>query len=377
MNRDLVIVGDICLAGRPSVDDCHRLPLSRDLTAVVGYNTCLVGTIEAPVSNGGRPKPHKACLKGQPGALKLLAGFEVGLLGNNHIEDFGVESAISTLMALNDMGCRAVGYGNTLSEAMAPAVVNLGEVRLALVSHCCPTTRADGFATDRIPGVAPVSLQLLRESIKEALKQAELVVVCPHWGVQGASLPTLDDLLLARACIEAGAHAVVGTHAHVVQATEIYRGAPIVYGLGNYLFDDVNVEYVDHQGRPSGRRYCVVQSEENRTSLVVALRPVRSGDSWALELSGRWLARQAADMSITHHRLQIPTKADRWLESQLARLPLDLSRRAEPSYACSVRDGILVYDHRQPPLDQLSFTRASGLRLAGLARAVVKRAYRR
>jgi poly-gamma-glutamate synthesis protein (capsule biosynthesis protein) len=37
--------------------------------------------------------------------------------------------------------------------------------------------------------------------------------------------------------IDAGADAVVGGHPHVVQGAEVYQGRPIVYSLGNFVFD--------------------------------------------------------------------------------------------------------------------------------------------
>lgn len=373
MSRHIAFVGDICLAGRPSTGQFLPIaPLAHAIRQTVGENVCLVGTVEAPISNRGAPKPHKACLRANPNAARLIEGFDVGLLGNNHIADFGSEAAIDTCAALIGMGCQPVGYGSNLSEALAPAMVDLGGVKVAILSFCCLTTRADGFATDRLAGVAPLSLQLLRNSIHAARENADIVIVCPHWGVQGASLPTLDDILLARASIESGAAAVIGTHAHVAQASETYLGAPIVYGLGNYLFDSVDAAYVDHTGRPTGVHYRVSQTDTNRTSLLVALKPVRQPTGWKLELAGRWLAQQGDDLSITHKPLAGPTAADRELRRRLAFLPLDFTVRKEPSYLCSVRDGILTYSPRLSSLDRVSWPRAVLVRAGGITRSFLR-----
>lgn len=374
MTKSIVFVGDICLAGRPSGTQSPRMPaLAQALRSVVPEPACLVGTVEAPISGRGSPKPHKACLRADPRALSLLAGFDIGLLGNNHIEDFGAEAAMDTRSGLLGIGCRPVGYGANLAQALEPAILDLGDVKVAIISLCCMTTRADGFATDRSPGVAPLSLQLMREAISRARQHAELVVVCPHWGIQGAELPVLDDLLLARAAVESGASAVIGTHAHIIQAVEVYQGAPIAYGLGNYLFDDVDAPYVDHYGRETGVRYRVSQSAANRKSLVIALRPERKNGHWQLEISGRWIASQAEDLSISHERVEGGASADRSLISRLACLPVDLSARAEPVYLSSVRDGVIVYNHRSPSLDRTSFVRAMVVRLVGVARVALRR----
>ena len=42
---------------------------------------------------------------------------------------------------------------------------------------------------------------------------------------------------MARLMIDAGADAVVGGHPHVTQDIEFYKGKPIFYSLGNFVFD--------------------------------------------------------------------------------------------------------------------------------------------
>jgi poly-gamma-glutamate synthesis protein (capsule biosynthesis protein) len=37
--------------------------------------------------------------------------------------------------------------------------------------------------------------------------------------------------------IDAGADIVIGNHPHYVQAMEVYKGKPIWYALGNFVFD--------------------------------------------------------------------------------------------------------------------------------------------
>jgi poly-gamma-glutamate synthesis protein (capsule biosynthesis protein) len=41
----------------------------------------------------------------------------------------------------------------------------------------------------------------------------------------------------ARRWIDAGATAIIGGHPHVTQTIDSYRGSPIVYSLGNFVFD--------------------------------------------------------------------------------------------------------------------------------------------
>src|SRR5262249_44190868 len=82
---------------------------------------------------------------------------------------------------------------------------------------------------------------LVRSDIARARKQVDYLIVFTHWGIEYQLDYRLDPLqrqpLLAHLAIDAGADFVVGAHPHVRQATEIYKGKPIVYSLGNFVFD--------------------------------------------------------------------------------------------------------------------------------------------
>ncbi|MNQ97654.1 Capsule biosynthesis protein CapA [compost metagenome] len=42
----------------------------------------------------------------------------------------------------------------------------------------------------------------------------------------------------AKLMIDAGADAIIGSHVHVLQGFEYYKGKPIAYSIGNFLFPD-------------------------------------------------------------------------------------------------------------------------------------------
>jgi poly-gamma-glutamate synthesis protein (capsule biosynthesis protein) len=73
--------------------------------------------------------------------------------------------------------------------------------------------------------------------IRFARPLADLIIVCPHWGVEYALKPTPDQVELAHQMIDAGADLVVGSHPHVVQPLETYHDRWIAYSLGNFVFD--------------------------------------------------------------------------------------------------------------------------------------------
>ena len=66
---------------------------------------------------------------------------------------------------------------------------------------------------------------------------ADVVIVFPHWGVEYSARPFTGQQRLARQIIDAGADMVIGNHAHWAGAMEVYKGKPIWYALGNFVFD--------------------------------------------------------------------------------------------------------------------------------------------
>nr|MBO2476909.1 capsule biosynthesis protein [Bacillota bacterium] len=83
-------------------------------------------------------------------------------------------------------------------------------------------------------------------SIREARRQADWVLVSIHsHEMRGDDLERPAEFIetAARAFIDEGAHAVIGHGPHVLQGIEIYKGAPIFYSLGNFIFQNDTVRH--------------------------------------------------------------------------------------------------------------------------------------
>ncbi|MBO8141209.1 MAG: CapA family protein [Firmicutes bacterium] len=83
-------------------------------------------------------------------------------------------------------------------------------------------------------------------AIREARRQADWVFVSIHaHEAKGSDLERAAEFIetVARACIDEGAHAVIGHGPHVLRGIEIYKGAPIFYSLGNFIFQNETVRH--------------------------------------------------------------------------------------------------------------------------------------
>ncbi|MGE0814661.1 MAG: CapA family protein [Vicinamibacterales bacterium] len=86
----------------------------------------------------------------------------------------------------------------------------------------------------------PADLEALTASVREARSRAAAVVVSLHAHEPGNGADEVSDLArtVAHAAIEAGADVVHGHGPHRLRAVEMYRGRPIFYSLGPYVFPE-------------------------------------------------------------------------------------------------------------------------------------------
>ncbi len=194
--------------------------------------------LECPVTIG-KSTPIPKCgpnLSTSVKAVELLnyAGFKAVTLANNHFLDYGEAGVKDTLATLEINGINYVGGGINLSEASKTMVIDGDSGKIAII-NCCE--HEFSIATEKAPGSNPLNPVQQWYAIKEAKRQAGFVVVIVHGGHEHYQLPSPRMQETYRFFIDCGADAVVNHHQHCYSGYEYYKGRPIVYGLGNFLFD--------------------------------------------------------------------------------------------------------------------------------------------
>jgi poly-gamma-glutamate capsule biosynthesis protein CapA/YwtB (metallophosphatase superfamily) len=84
-------------------------------------------------------------------------------------------------------------------------------------------------------------LRRLVKCVQEAARGADAVLVSIHSHEGEKDTPADFLVTFARACVDAGAHAVIGHGPHVLRGIEVYRNRPIFYSLGNFIFQNESV----------------------------------------------------------------------------------------------------------------------------------------
>jgi hypothetical protein len=233
----IVFVGDIMLDGGPG----HAISTGRDpfaacsqLLADADYS---VGNLECVLGKGGERMLKPFSFRGAADSPRFLKKhFSAVSLANNHSGDFGPAGLVELLRILDEAGIPSFGAGRTLAEARQPLVLERDGFKVAMLGYNGFRALTTAATADRA-GSAPLEEEQVLEDIRAARTRADAVVPFVHWGPENTPQPRPAQVRLARKMVEAGAAAVIGAHPHVTQTVETYRGVPIVYSLGNFVFD--------------------------------------------------------------------------------------------------------------------------------------------
>ena len=247
MARELVVcaAGDFCPCPRPGKSSAQELFAGVD--ELLTRADVRVVNVEVPLTRRKHPiaksGPH---LAEPPEVADLLKGrFEIALLANNHILDHGPRAALETIEALHRRGLRTVGAGKDHRQASRPLIINAKGFSIAILNACEHEFGVAGRDSAGGAGLKP--FDLIRRII-ELRARHDIVLVFTHGGNEMNPLPSPRVVAMNRAFAEVGASAVINTHPHVPQAVETWKGTPIAYSLGNFVFDTRAIE-LDHRDR--------------------------------------------------------------------------------------------------------------------------------
>jgi len=156
---------------------------------------------------------------GPPEYVRILeeGGVEAVNIANNHMFDFFQKGYDDTVETLTNSTVNHFGYETYLIEEIRGVKVGMAGFHIG----------GGGWSHKK---------QAVTDALATLRKNADLVVVSFHWGVEGNYKPSGDQRSLARYAIDNGADLVLGHHPHTLQSIETYNGRTVVYSLGNFCF---------------------------------------------------------------------------------------------------------------------------------------------
>ena len=169
-------------------------------------------------------------------------GFNIVTLANNHFFDQGQKGVENTLCACDELSIKVIGGGYSLFEARKPLLLEKEGRRIAFINAC---EHEFSIANNDHGGSNPLDLINLQEDIARVRKEVDYVVLILHGGIEHYHYPTPRMKRWYRHFVDMGANAVINHHQHCVNGYEVYKGAPIFYGLGNFYFpwDEVQIKH--------------------------------------------------------------------------------------------------------------------------------------
>lgn len=190
-----------------------------------------------------------------------MAGIDAVSQANNHSTwnnaGWGTQGLTDTIDALDARGFGHFGGGYTLEQARAPytsevagksiAIIGIDGVTANVQAREADATVNESWlgggryagATSDTPGTYPYDPDIFLADIELLAGQHDIVIPYFHFGREYIEAPPQWAVDGARAAIDAGATLVVTNHPHVIQGQEFYGGKPIVYSVGNFIFDQL------------------------------------------------------------------------------------------------------------------------------------------
>jgi poly-gamma-glutamate capsule biosynthesis protein CapA/YwtB (metallophosphatase superfamily) len=239
-----------------------------------------VVNLECPFTTRGERLEKNFNFRARPELVEALvrASIDAVTVANNHAMDYGAEGMEDTCQTLDEVGIGHFGTGANLAEARRPLIVERNGLTIGFLGYYFQNIAdmiepAGIFALEAKPGASGcyVDLEQMRTmvvaDVATLAPRVDAVIPFFHWGKEGSYVVQDYQIDLAHMCIDMGARAVLGAHPHRLQGVEVYKGAPIFYSLGNFLYGGVK--------NPPDTLTMIAELTVDRRRVTASVRPVQ------------------------------------------------------------------------------------------------------
>lgn len=236
---NILIAGDIYISDKFKGENL----IDKSIISLFENTDFRIVNLEAPITNDDsvnkiiKTGPH---LRNESSTiipfLKLLK-MDLVTLANNHTLDYGYNGLMNTFNILNKEEIAHVGAGNNLGDAAKHYTLENNEIKIAILNFC---ESEWSIAKDDKPGCNPLNIIKNFDQIKQAKINHDKVICIIHGGHEHYELPSPNMLDQYHFYAENGADAIIGHHPHCIGGYETYKGVPIIYSLGNFIFTKKN-----------------------------------------------------------------------------------------------------------------------------------------
>ncbi len=228
----------------------------------------VIGNLECPATKIKEPSFKQFIFRAEPEWLFTLKqhGITHLSLANNHSVDQGRAGLVDTRENVVSAGMIPIGAGRTMEEAARPVLLTSSPRKVYVLASLQLALENFAYLSEK-PSVSQEDFDTLVERVRH-LRSSEpdsYIIVTLHWGGEHTLQPVTIQRVRAHQLIDAGADALIGHHTHTLQTIEEYKGKPIYYSIGNFIFD---------QRKPVNTKACMVKLTITKESSHVETIPV-------------------------------------------------------------------------------------------------------
>jgi poly-gamma-glutamate synthesis protein (capsule biosynthesis protein) len=236
----ITFTGDILLDRgiRKQIEHTGVASLFTGVAEILHRSVFVVGNLECPLTIVNNPQNKQYTFRGEPMWASSLrkAGFTHLDVANNHTCDQGETGFTQTIESIKRAGIRPVG---AIDSQTNPILMIAG-------TDTCTLYASNLVGPE--PGESPQDClgpcRKGADTLASMVQQCRIkhpgyfIMVLLHWGREHDETVFAGQSNSAHKLIDGGADVVIGHHPHILQSIEIYNGKPIIYSLGNFVFDE-------------------------------------------------------------------------------------------------------------------------------------------
>lgn len=218
----------------------QKFEFLNELRNIAATSDYFILNLESPIAESEDKTIVKngPCLKAPKETIDALKYLRTDMvtLANNHILDYGEKALLRTQKLCESSNIASVGVGKNLTEAKIPRIIELKNKKIGII-NCCEHEYS--IAADKKAGANPLNPIAQWRTIRSIRENVDYIIVIVHGGHERFQLPSPRMCESYRFFIEAGADAVINHHQHCFSGYEFYQDKPIIYGLGNLIFENL------------------------------------------------------------------------------------------------------------------------------------------
>ena len=217
--------------------------VGQELLDILNKADFRIFNLEVPLTDTEKPipkcGPDLIAPRNAVNGLKAL-GVDLFTLANNHILDQDVQGLDSTIQALDEVSIAYLGVGKTPDEAAKPYIFENNGKKIGV--YACAEHEFSIVSYTR-PGANPYDPLESFDHVAKLKEQCDYVIVLYHGGKEHYRYPSPNLQKAFRKFADKGADLIIAQHTHCIGCMEEYNGSTLVYGQGNFLFDDCDNEF--------------------------------------------------------------------------------------------------------------------------------------